>query len=89
MEVYHSYWWIEDPPRPVKKVSAYEPAWIGDDFLIVSAVIDYADITLPMQKSIVKIVAAAVLLVIFFGLFLLLTGRMFLHQKKVEKETSG
>lgn len=86
VEVYHSYWWIEDPPRPVKKVSAYEPAWIGDDFLIVSAVIDYADITLPMQKSIVKIVAVAVLLVIFFGLFLLLTGRMFLHQKKVEKE---
>ena len=31
VEVYHSYWWIEDPPRPVKKVSAYEPAWIGDD----------------------------------------------------------
>lgn len=86
VEIYHSYWWIEDPPRPVKKVSAYDPAWIGDDFLIVSAVIDYADITLPMQKAIVRIVAAAVFLVLFLGLFLLLIGKMFLHQKKVDKE---
>ena len=88
VEIYNSYWWIEDPPRPVKKVSAYDPARIGDDFLIVSAVIDYADITLPMQKAIVRIVAAAVLLVIFFGLFLLLIGKMFLHQKNVEKENA-
>ena len=86
VEIYNSYWWFEEPPRPVKKVSAYEPVEIGDDFLIVSAVIDYAEITAPLQAATMKIVAAAVCLVVFSGLFLILMWKMFSRQKAVERE---
>ncbi len=86
VEIYNSYWWIEEPPRPVRKVSAYEPVEIGDDFLIVSAVIDYAEITEPLQAATIKIAAAAVCLAVFFGLFLLLIWKLFSRQKAVEQE---
>lgn len=57
--MYASYWWPEDPPRRVRKVSAYQPAHLGDDFLIVSAVIDYDEISLPVSKGVIRILAVA------------------------------
>lgn len=57
--MYVSYWWPEDPPRRVRKVSAYQPAHLGDDFLIVSAVIDYDEISLPVSNGVIRILAVA------------------------------
>lgn len=86
VEIYHSYWWAEDPPRPVRKVSAYDPVFIGDDFLIVSAVIDYAEITVPLQEATVRIVAAAALLVLFLAAFFWLIWLLARRQRQVEME---
>lgn len=48
---YYSYWWTNpDLPR-VKKISTYAPAKLGDDFLVVSAVIDYDDFYLPIENG--------------------------------------
>lgn len=57
--MYASYWWPEDPPRRVRKVSAYQPAHLGDDFLIVSAVIDYDEISLPVSNGVIRILVVA------------------------------
>ena len=89
VEIYNSYWWIEEPPRPVRKVSAYEPVEIGDDFLIVSAVIDYAEITEPLQAATKKIAAAAVCLAVFFGLFLLLIWTICIRDRSGRREEHG
>ncbi|MFR5602355.1 MAG: cache domain-containing protein [Lachnospiraceae bacterium] len=44
IERYNSYWWADEVPRRVEKISAYTPAWVGDGFLVISAVMDYEEI---------------------------------------------
>lgn len=51
---YYSYWWIKQGAPRVKKISAYSPARIGGDFLVVSAVIDYDDIYIPIAEGFLK-----------------------------------
>ena len=38
VDEYYSYWWTKPGAPGVEKVSAYTPAYIGDDYIIVSAV---------------------------------------------------
>lgn len=48
---YHSYWW-DDPNLPrVKKIAAYTPVYIGDDFLVLSVVMDYSELFAPVAKG--------------------------------------
>lgn len=54
-EEYYSYWWTKDGYPRVRKICAYAPAWIGDDFLIVSEVIDYDDIYQPIASGVLKL----------------------------------
>lgn len=53
---YYSYWWTEPGQPLVKKISAYSPARIGQDFLVVSTVIDYNDIYVPIAEGLLKLV---------------------------------
>ena len=53
---YYSYWWTKPGAPKVKKISAYSPADIGEDFLVVSAVIDYDDIYIPIAEGFLKMV---------------------------------
>ncbi len=62
---YYSYWWT-DPNLPrVKKISAYDSAEVGNDFWIVSAVVDYDDFYKPIADGFMK------MLFVFIGLFVL------------------
>ena len=54
-EEYYSYWWTKEGYPRVKKICAYAPAWIGEDFLIVSEVIDYDDIYHPIVSGALKL----------------------------------
>ncbi len=62
VEVYDSYWWEKDGYPLAKKISAYAPAWIGDDFLIVSAVMDYNDIYRPIAAGLLRILTFFIIL---------------------------
>lgn len=80
VQVYHSYWWAEEEPHRVKKISAFTPALAGDDFLIVSAVIDYEELAVPIHEGAVKMLLViggfgALLLLLFFSLMLSLRSR--------------
>lgn len=68
---YYSYWWAEPGVPEVKKISAYSPAIIGDGFLVVSAVIDYNDIYIPVAKGFFK------LGLVFFGIVAVVLGMVF------------
>ncbi len=48
---YYSYWWSNPQLPRVKKISAYAPAMVGEDFLVVSSVVDYDDFSLPIEKG--------------------------------------
>ena len=54
-EIYHSYWWTDEVPKRVKKIAAYTPVWFQDDFIIVSAVIDYDEIAAPISKAMISV----------------------------------
>lgn len=62
IEVYHSYWWADEKPTRVKKISAYTPVRIHNDFLIVSAVQDYAELWFPIKLSSAVLSCAAILI---------------------------
>lgn len=54
VEEYDSYWWM-DPKLPrVHKVGAWAPVKLGDDFLVISAVLDYSDIDVPMAHGLAR-----------------------------------
>lgn len=62
VQEYISYWW-QDPDLPkVRKISAYTPARIGDDFLIISAVTDYNDIYLPVLQGFRSIITVMLMM---------------------------
>lgn len=68
---YYSYWWADPDVPETKKISAYAPANIGNDFLIVSAVIDYNDIYIPVAAGFFK------LGMLFFGIVAFVFGMVF------------
>ncbi len=51
VSVYYSYWWLDDSLPRVRKISGYSPAYIGQDFWIVSAVVDYDDFYQPIMEG--------------------------------------
>ncbi|MDR1772747.1 MAG: response regulator [Hungatella sp.] len=68
---YYSYWWMDPGVPEVKKVSAYSPAIIGSGFLVVSAVIDYNDIYIPVAAGFFK------LGLVFLGIVSVVLGMVF------------
>ena len=83
---YYSYWWTNpDLPR-VKKISAYAPAVIGEDFWVISAVIDYEDFYAPIVEGLKKIgLIFACGLVILVGMIFCI-GKLLSEQRKASKE---
>lgn len=81
---YVSYWWGEEALPRVKKISAYSPTDIGDDFLIVSAVIDYNDIYIPIANGYIRII---MLLLLMFLAILGAAGYFVRLQLQRQKDT--
>ncbi len=88
VEEYYSYWWAEDGYPRVRKISAYCPVQVGEDFLILSAVMDYDDIYVPVAEGVLKL---ALLFLVFFLIMVVMAWYivyMFLQkQKDTEKIT--
>lgn len=85
IEIYSSYWWGETPPSHVKKISAYTPAQVGDDFLIISAVTDYAELLQPMWRNFSMLLFATLLLIgglSAFGVYIVRSRKAFLQENQ-------
>ncbi len=70
VEIYHSYWWADEVPKRVKKIAAYTPVWFQDDFIIVSAVIDYNEIAQPINKAMISISLLTIAIMTTFAVVL-------------------
>lgn len=85
---YESYWWGHEDLPKVKKVSAYTPAYVGDDFFVVSAVIDYDDIYEPVFEGFTRIgitfLGMLVILIVFLGVFSYLALQKKKNQEEIE-----
>lgn len=83
---YVSYWWADESLPRVKKISAYSPAVLGDGFLIISAVMDYNDVYVPIANGYIRIVG---LLLIMFLAVLAAAGyyvRLLLQRQRDTEE---
>ncbi len=82
VDEYYSYWWTKEGYPRVHKISAYCPVQVGEDFLILSAVMDYDDIYIPVAKGVLRLV------LLFLAFFLVMVAmawyivRMFLQKQR-------
>lgn len=83
---YYSYWWTDPELPKVKKVSAYTPLTIGDDFWVVSAVIDYNDLYEPIQKGFARISIVFIGILVIFLTFFLMIGKLWMDKRKAAME---
>ena len=84
VEIYHSYWWADEKPTRVRKISAYTPVFIENDFLIVSAVADYAELWRPVFWSSTALAIAAILVTL--GVMGILFHRRRENQLQIQRE---
>lgn len=82
VDEYYSYWWLKEGYPRVRKISAYCPVQTGENFLILSAVMDYDDIYIPVAKGVFRLV------LLFLSFFLVMVAmawyivRMLLEKQK-------
>ena len=74
---YDSYWWMEEPLVKVHKISGYAPVHLGNDFWIISSVVDYDDYSAPIVNGFFRTsllflgsLTAIVAMLIFLGTLL-------------------
>lgn len=84
ISVYHSYWWTDESLPRVKKIAAYTPLKLLNDFLIISSVIDYDDIYVPIAEGVVKI--SVMLLIVFLSVLAMMSALYFILKGKARDQ---
>lgn len=85
---YESYWWM-DPDLPmVRKVAAWSPVHVGDDFLVVSAVMDYSDIYVPVVQGFFRLALVFLALTVCVTAMVLYLGKLMLDRQRSQAEIS-
>ena len=85
---YESYWWM-DPDLPlVRKVAAWSPVHVGDDFLVVSAVMDYDDIYQPVTQGFTRLTLVFLALTLCVTGMVLYLGKLTLDRQRSRAEIS-
>ena len=79
---YESYWWM-DPDLPmVRKVAAWSPVHVGDDFLVVSAVMDYSDMYAPVAQGFIRLALVFLALTVCVTAMVLYLGKLMLDRQR-------
>lgn len=85
---YYSYWWMDpDLPR-VRKVAAWSPVSVGDDFLVVSAVMDYDDIYVPIAQGMTRLALVFLAIILCIVAMTLYLGKLLLDRRRSTAEIS-
>jgi signal transduction histidine kinase/CheY-like chemotaxis protein len=85
--IYHSYWWAEDVLKKVKKLNAYTPVYVGENFWVVAITMSYDEIQRPITKFLGIIIVMASLIAIIIYFFISQLMNMKKNKEKLEKET--
>lgn len=83
---YYSYWWTKEELPRVKKVSAYTPAEIGNDFWVISIVIDYDDLYVPVAEGVQNITMIFGVGMLFFMLLAVYIGKLLYDRRRADSE---
>ncbi|WHH60857.1 ATP-binding protein [Petroclostridium sp. X23] len=85
--IYHSYWWPEEKLVRVKKMNAYTPAHIDNDFWIVSVVMAYDEIEGPIKQKLSSGLKVASIVVLAFFIVFYIAFRIQKKKEALELET--
>jgi signal transduction histidine kinase/CheY-like chemotaxis protein len=66
---YYSYWWTQEVPTKVKKISAFSRVELGETFWVLAVVMDYSEIAGPIQNNLIRLINLA-----FIVCFIILTA---------------
>lgn len=83
---YFSYWWGSPVLSMVKKISAYAPVKLGDDFWVISAVVDYDDFCRPVEEGFRKVSLLFVGALVAFAVLMLFAGKLLFERRKALEE---
>lgn len=83
---YYSYWWT-DPELPrVKKISTHVHADLGDDFWVVSAVVDYSDFYTPIAEGVGHLTLIFIAISAILLLLSIYIGKLLRDQRRDSRE---
>ncbi|WP_320045852.1 ATP-binding protein [uncultured Ilyobacter sp.] len=85
--VYYSYWWPQDKLKKVKKLNAFSPAQVSEDFWIVAVVMSYDEISEPIINYLLSNIVVAIVVIMIFSWVIFLTVRMIKNKEAYEMET--
>jgi signal transduction histidine kinase/ActR/RegA family two-component response regulator len=85
--IYYSYWWPQDKLKKVKKLNAFSPAQVSEDFWIVAVVMSYDETSEPIINYLISNIVVAIIVIIIFSWVIFLTVRMIKNKESYEMET--
>ncbi|ADO82058.1 ATP-binding protein [Ilyobacter polytropus] len=85
--VYYSYWWPQDKLEKVKKLNAFSPAKVSEDFWIVAVVMSYDEISEPIINYLLSNIVIAIVVIMIFSWVIFLSVRMIKNKEAYEMET--
>lgn len=85
--VYYSYWWNQKHLSKVQKINAYTPAWIGEQFWVLSVAVDYHEVETPVKKNLdnILLLSFVILLILSSAIFTIM--RLIKNTQTLELET--
>lgn len=86
--VYHSIWYHDKERKRIKKLSAYSPARIYDQFWIVTVSMDYVEMTEFLRDRTLKIITLNFIIVLIFISCMLYIYKIKKDKKQLEKEAN-
>lgn len=85
--IYHSIWYTDKEKKRIKKISAYSPAKLDDQFWIVNISMDYNEMTGFIRNRTYAIIALNFIVVLIFISFMLYIYKIKKDKMQLEKET--
>jgi len=85
--IYHSIWYHDKTRKRVKKLSAYSPVKLGDQFWIVTVSMDYLEMTQFIRSRTYKNITFNFIIVLIFISFMLYIYKIKKDKRQLEKET--
>lgn len=86
VNIYYSVWPGDKENNRIKKISAYSPAIIGDDFWTVTVTMDYQDVVNIIKKNIYNILLLAGVIILVFILEIRYIYKIKENQSRLEVE---
>lgn len=86
---YYSYWWGSPQLDMVKKISAYAPVQVADDFWVISSVVDYDDFYAPIENGFRKVSLLFIGALAAFAILIIVVGKLLLERGKAKEEIAA